>query len=204
MMTLKKMFDRYIFTRGKDDAVILGRARVCDNAAAFTFRMGAGFPGAVNRSHPCNIEPALIDTTSGAPPTFYGQAVVADAAAPNGVRVPKTGDTAALIYGVTVRPFPTQQASATSLNAAYGNIAPPNPAQPIDILKSGYIIVTLQGAAPTFKGTPVNVCTIAGTGYVAGGFSADTVSGTFVTLDSKSYFNGPEDASNIVELAFNL
>jgi hypothetical protein len=71
-------------------------------------------------------------------------------------------------------------------------------------MRSGYMIVLLQGAAPAFKGSLVQVCTVAGTGYVAGGVSVDTVAGTFVQLDAKSSFNGPADSANLVELAFNI
>ena len=186
---------------------LMGRLMTCD--ATIPFRMPGGIPGAVNRSHPANIEPVNQDSV--APATFYGQAVVADATSPNGVRVPKTGDTAAEIYGVTVRPYPFQPATATNYGAlAFGaTVAPPTTGQ-IDVLKSGYITVTRQGATAAAKGLPVLVTTVAGTGYVVGGFSADSVAGTQVTLApvNQFYFNGPSDSSTAgagnVEVAFNV
>src|SRR5271170_8003134 len=81
--------------------------------AAFTFRMGAGFVGDVNRTHPVTIEPCLIDPTY--PALNYGVAVLADQAAPNGVRGLQTSDSGiTAIYGITVRPFPLQQQSTTN------------------------------------------------------------------------------------------
>lgn len=169
----------------------------------FKYRMNTGFAGDVNRTHPAGIEPCLIDATY--PPTFFGQGVIADAAAPNGVRVPASGDSgAADAYGVTVRPFPFQQQSTTNYGAnTFGGEAPPTTGI-VDILRSGYIIVTLQGAAAATKGGTVHMCIVAGTGYVVGGFSADTVSGTFITLGQHTTFNGPAGADGLVELAFNI
>lgn len=189
-----------LFSAESKKGVFVGRRKTHD--IAITYRMPAGFVGDVNRTHPASIEPCLIDATN--PPTLYGQAVVADDTSTNGVRIPATGDAATAIYGVTVRPFPFQQQATTNYGAAtIGGEIPPSSGA-IDILRSGYIMVVAQGVAPTYKGAPVKVCTVAGTGYVAGGFSADTVSGTFVSLDSKSSWNGPADANGIAELAFNI
>lgn len=171
---------------------------------AFQYRMGAGFVGDVNRTHPASIEPCLIDSTH--PPTFFGQGVFADAASPNGIRVPASGDSGATdCYGVTVRPFPFQQSTTSTAFAGttWGGEAPFT-AGAIDILRAGYMMVTLQGAAAATKGGRVQLCIVAGTGYVVGGFSADTVSGTFIQLGTRTTFNGPADSNNIVELAFNI
>lgn len=197
-MKLKQIMREFFFFREKDHGVYVGRRRTQDSV--FTFRMGAGFQGRVNRSHPFTIEPCLLDTN--APPLFYGSAVVADAASPNGVRVPTTGDAATAIYGFAVQPYPIQQNSG-GMSSAYGVAVPPTN-QALDVLRSGYIILLLQGAAPAFKGTPVKVTTVAGSGYVVGGVSVDAVAGTQVTLDSKSSFNGPADSAGIVEVAFNI
>jgi hypothetical protein len=169
----------------------------------FTYRMGAGFVGDVNRTHPANIEQCLIDSVN--PPTFFGQGIVADAAVPNGVRVPAAGDSGLThLYGVTVRPFPFQQQTTSTAFAGttFGGEAPPATGI-IDVIRHGYVMVTLQGATAATKGGTVHMCIVAGTGYVVGGFSMDTVSGTFVTLDADTTFNGPADSNNIVELVVN-
>src|SRR2546429_14565 len=88
-------------------AIYRGRRFTCD--AAFAFRMGAGFPGDVNRTHPASVEPALMSNT---PVPFYGFPVVIAADGTNGVRPIGVGDGAlTTIYGVAVRPFPQQAAS---------------------------------------------------------------------------------------------
>jgi hypothetical protein len=186
----------------------VGRMKAND-AAAFPYRMGAGYSGDVNRTHPFDVESCLIDST--APPTFFGQGCYADAASPNGVRVPTTGDTDINFYGITVRPFPFQQQSSSNYGAvALGVAGTPPSSGIIDVLKSGYIIVTLQGSAAAFKGSAVFLCIIAGTSGVVGGFSAVAfgggAAGTTVALThtGQTYFNGPADPSGIVELAFNL
>lgn len=120
------------------------------------------------------------------------------------MRILASGDsTLTSIYGITVRPFPFQQQSTTNYGeAAFGGEAPAV-SGPIDILRSGYIMVKLQGAAAATKGGAVQCCIVAGTGYVVGGFSADTVSGTFIALTDCT-FNGPAGSDGIVDLAFNI
>jgi hypothetical protein len=196
-MDTKKLIDG--FQRDERTGLFLGRRFTCD--ASFGFRMPGGIPGDVSRKHPSTIEPCLTDPTN--PPTFFGQGVIVDDTSANGVRVPASGDSGlTAIYGITVRPFPFQTASASNYGAqAFGAAA--LPAGAVDILRAGYMTVTAQGAAVTYKGAPVHLCIVAGTGYVVGGFSADTVSGTFITL-ADALWNGPADASGNAEIAFNI
>ena len=197
-----------------NDALRMGhksRGRMNVRDVAFQFRMGAGFAGDANRAHPFNIEPCLIDSTY--PPVNYGVAVMADRAAPNGVRIVQTGDSGlTAIYGITVRPFPLQQQATTNYGAISlgpGTATPPSSGV-IDILKSGYILVQLYGATAATKGGGVWVDTNASGGsgssaHVIGGFQAASGSG-LVALDAsfgRIYFNGPADANGIVELVFN-
>src|ERR1022692_1518366 len=91
---------------------------------AITFRMAAGYAGAVNRTHPVSIEPCLIDYSS--PPLYYGQGVVIDPTT-QGVRPLVAGDSGLTdVYGITVRPFPLQQTTGTlPLSSAIGAAKPP-------------------------------------------------------------------------------
>ena len=59
------------------------RCRTTD--IAITYRMGAGFPGDVTRTHPVDIFPRLADTTN--PPTLAGQGVIYDAIIPRRYRL---------------------------------------------------------------------------------------------------------------------
>lgn len=178
--------------------IVKGRARTRD--VAITYRMIAGFPGDVNRTHPAGIEPCLIDVNS--PPTLYGAAVVCDATT-NGVRPVTTGDTAA--YGVTVRPFPLQASAGSSYGAVGIGAATPPTSGVIDILRSGYIMATLNGTVPSTKGGTVYVrVASASAGKPIGGFEAAADGGNTITLPAQTTFNGPADATGNVEIAFNV
>ena len=177
---------------------------------AFTYRMPAGFPGDVNRSHPASIEPALIDAAN--PPALFGGLVFADQTGSNGVRQPVPGDAGATAipgYGLLVREFPVQQTSAggyVGTTGAPGTPVPPPSLGPCSVLRSGYISCVLNGAAgvPT-KGAPVYVWVAATTaGHIQGGLETQASAGNTVLLDGKTSFNGPPDAFNTVEIAFNV
>lgn len=172
-----------------------GRAPTID--VAFNYRMPAGFAGDVNRTHPASIEPCLLDPTN--PPTFYGQAVVVNPSSQGVRKVGVTDDTALTdIYGVTVRPYPTQQQTG-GMSASFGSGAIPS-AQPVDILKSGYIMVPVVGTP--VKGGTVYVWAKPNSGqHVAGGFEAAASGGNTMALPSYNYsWNGGPDANGIAEL----
>ena len=170
--------------------------------AAFQFRMGAGFPGDVNRTHPVDILAELIDAAS--PPTLYGQAVLLGAANA-GVRPFVTGDTAQAAYGVTVRPYPSQQANSVPQNGAigFGSGTPPTTGV-MDVLRRGYIMVLLPAGGTPVKGDGVYVRVAASaTTHVMGAFEAGADGGNNVLL-SNAIFNGSPDANGNVEIAFNI
>ena len=189
--------------RRKNGGVFAGSFRTHDTVSgtAIKFRMSAGFPGAVNRSHPASIEPCLID--SSAPPTLYGQGVLVDATT-EGVRPFAAGDQALTdAYGVTVRPFPLQQNTTTP---ALFSATPPV-AGVIDVLRNGYIMIgfNASGSAPV-KGAQVYLWTAATSGaHIQGGWeTADpTTSGCKIGLAPRTTYQGGWDANNTGELAFH-
>lgn len=172
---------------------------------AFTYRMGGGIAGDVNRTHPASIEPDINDATN--PTTFYGQACVYNQSADGTIRTVLASDTSLTsIAGITVRPYPIQQAT-DSLNYGQANIgsASISPVGPIDILKSGYMTVSVVGNP--VKGNPVYVWVAASTGnHVQGGFEAASSSGNTIelTTQGQTYFNSQADASGNCEIAFNM
>lgn len=195
---LNKLFHNRTAPRGRS----LGRAKTRD--VAITYRMGAGFAGDVNRTHPASIEPCLIDAS--APPTAFGQPVVVDATT-QGVRPLAAGDSALdAIYGLTVRPFPFQQAQT---NVDYGSIgigagAPPSSGA-IDVLRAGYIMVKANVGSAPVKGGRVFIWVAATSGnHIQGQFESAASAGNTIELDEKSYFNGVPDANGVVELAYNI
>jgi hypothetical protein len=164
---------------------------------AFNYRMPAGFGGDVNRTHPASIEPTLPDATN--PPTFYGQACVLDATSHNLRFLGAVNDTALTdIYGVACRAYPIQQQTG-GMASAFG-AGPVPPAQPVDVLKSGYIMVPVVGVST--KGGQVFVWATAASGnHVPGGFEAAATGGSTIALPQNSYsFNGGPDANGICEV----
>ena len=164
---------------------------------AITYRMGAGYAGDVNRTHPASIEPVLIGASDY--PDAYGQAVLVDAA--NAVRKLVSGDSAITdIYGVTIRPFPVQQSSGSNFGAATLGAAVPPTAGVLDVLKDGYIMVNLPFGGTTKKGDPCYVRIAATSGnHIQGAFEAAADGGNSIkVLNAK--FNGIPDASNNVEI----
>jgi hypothetical protein len=179
--------------------LVAERFRTVDTA--FTFRMGAGFAGDVNRGHPCSIQPCLIDSAS--PPTAYGQAVVVDSVS-EGVRPIGAGDGAVVdLWGVTVRPYPIQQSTTSSPygEVPYGGAGVPS-MQPIDVLRGGYIFVAvniLNGAVN--KGGSVFVWyTASGGGHTQGGFESAASGGNTIALSPAWSFNSPTDSTGVAEL----
>jgi hypothetical protein len=175
--------------------IFRGHARTRD--VAFTYRMPAGFAGDINRTHPASVEPNLPDPTNF--PTFAGQACVIDATSKLLRFLGVVDDTALTdIYGVAVRAFPIQQQTG-GMSASFGS-STMSAAQPVDVLKSGYIMVPVQGVP--VKGGQVFVWAKPVSGnHVPGGFEAAATGGSTISLPLNSYtFNGGPDANGVCEV----
>ena len=170
---------------------------------AFGFRMGAGFAGDVNRTHPASIEPALNNTTT--PVTAFGQPVLVDTATQT-VRpfaLADQSNTIASGYGIAVRPYPYQQMTASNFGEATIGAGAVQ-AGAIDVLRSGYIMTKLSFGGTPKKGQPVYVWAAATSGnHVQGGIEAAYTAGSTTQLLNAT-FNGSPDASGNVEIAFNI
>lgn len=175
----------------------LGRAQTHD--AAFTYRMGAGFPGDVNRSHPVGIIPGLINVTN--PPAQYGFPVI-EVSATNDYRGVLATDQATVtsIAGIIARPYPTQQQTG-GMSSALGAATPPVSGV-LDVVEDGYVLVTCNNFAvnPPSKGAAVFVWAAASAGaHVLGGFEALATAGSTIAL-TNAEFNGPADANGVCEI----
>jgi len=177
--------------------------RAATRDVAMTYRMGAGFAGDVNRTRPMLITPALINTSVQSP-RLYGDPVLIDAST-NSVRGFVVGDTTTptKIYGVAVRPYPTQQSSggmSATLQTTGTGVAI-NTTQPLDVLEQGFIMVKVNsGTGSVTKGSAVYVWFAASSGaHVQGGFEGAATGGS-TALISNARFNGPPDANGIAEL----
>ena len=184
------------------------RIRAAFRDVAFTYRMGAGFAGDVNRTHPVSIEPALNCVAT--PCTLYGQGVLYDTAgATNTYRPFAAGDAGVtIVNGAVVRPFPLQ-APAGSTNAQQGLTSAANQpavptAGPIDVMTDGYIMGQLNpGQANPTKGQFAMIQT-AVTGITGGN---NLVQGQWMTAATvavatlaNARYNGPADANGVVEI----
>lgn len=161
------------------------------------FRMNAGVPGDINRTHPFSVEPALIGTV---PPTAYGIPVVTDGA--GGVRMLQATDTAVTaVWGFTVRPFPSQQSSG-GMTSSFGSATPPTSGV-IDVLRQGYMIGVLNDVTQTpVKGAAVFIWVAATSGvHTQGGIETAANGGNTCALDPARYaFNSGPDAQGNVEI----
>ena len=177
-------------------ASITVRAKTRD--AAFGFRMGAGFAGDVNRTHPASILPGLQDVTN--PVRLFGDAAIINTAA-NSYRAFLSTDAAVTkLAGVLVRPYPTQQTSG-GMSSPLGAIAA-NVTGVVDVVNEGFVMVRCNNFAaqqPT-KGGAVFIWITASAGsHVQGGFESTVNAGNTVAI-SNAMFNGPGDANGICEL----
>lgn len=162
----------------------------------FLLRMPSGIPGAISRpGAPCVVEPNIILTTN--PPLLYGIPVAIDSATGK-VRPIGAGDTIANVYGILVRPFPTQSAG-TALGAA----VPPASGM-CDVLKAGYICVKVNASTVPVKNGNVYIRTVANGGNtIIGGIeAASDTTNTFQLTGA--YFTGASDANGNCEIAYAL
>ncbi len=151
-------------------------------------RMPAGIPGEITRREDCTIEPNIL----GADMAFgtCGKIV-------GGKFVPiEAGDEAADVYGILVRPYPSQ-GGATGL--ATGGKLPSG--APCDVLRRGYISAALaRGTAA--KAGAVHLRVAVAVGKAVGELEAAAVADETVALPAT--FMGEADASGNVELAYNI
>jgi hypothetical protein len=160
---------------------------------AITLRAPAGFPGAISRTEDLTITQEIINTTT--PPTAFGGVVKLVSGQLQPIA---SGDANTVIYGLLVRPYPIQGNSTTGSNS-------PPTSGIADVLRRGYMTVTLklgtaakggQAYVVTTAGGTVSVGDIVTASSPAGGGTAVAIPGVF--------FQGPADAGGIVELSVNI
>lgn len=178
-----------------------GLTRARTNDIAFGYRMGAGFPGDVNRTHPASILPGLMTPTLASKVRLYGDPVLIDPAT-NSYRGILVGDAAVTkIDGILVRPYPVQQMSG-GLASPIGAAAPPDGPAVIDVLNEGFIIAKCNNFAtqqPT-KGGAVFIWYAADSGvHKQGGFESVATGGSTIAITNAKW-NGPTDANGITEI----
>jgi hypothetical protein len=142
------------------------------------------------------VEPQILDSAN--QPTAYGVPVAIDATS-HKLRAIKAADTAAVIYGLLVRPFPFQ-----SSNNDFGSDAGVPTSGVVDVMKRGYMTVKLNGATASANGGAVYVRVAnAATGKPIGGIEAAADSTNTVVM-ANAEFTGAADSDGNVEVAYNL
>ncbi|MFU2318936.1 structural cement protein Gp24 [Rahnella sp. PCH160] len=153
-------------------------------------RMPAGIAGAISRPQDLTIEPVILDSTN----LFAAYGVGGKYSGGKFVPI-ASGDTAAVLAGIFVRPFPTaSQPDVVQQIGSGKNFTGDN-------LKRGYVNVNIGGDASsvTLGGAVyMRVATSAIGTFVAAADSTNTV------LISNAYFTGAGDTSGNIEIAFNL
>lgn len=174
----------------------LKRAFTCD--VAFGYRMGAGFPGDVNRTHPFSVLAELLDTTDAV--QFYGSPVLVNTAgtAVRGIKAADGSTTPLAIRGIAVRPFPTQQTSG-GMTSTIGVGSPPASGI-LDVCRQGFIMSKLPAGASVKKGDQVFFWAAATSGSNIQGLPVAAASSTNTISVTNACFNGPADANGNVEI----
>lgn len=173
--------------------------RAMTHDAAFTYRMGAGFPGDVNRTHPADIVARLQDAAN--PIRLYGDpAMLGAGSAFRGVIV---ADQAAStkIKGVLVRPYPVSQTTG-GMTATIGAATPPQIAVPQDIIEAGFVMTkcnNFAANAPALGGAVFVWAAASAGNHVLGGFEAAATAGSTFPVANAEWVSGA-DASGVAEL----
>jgi hypothetical protein len=159
---------------------------------SFLNRMPTGFPGRVTRAFAGQIITQEIINTS-TPPLAYGLFVKLVSGTVSNLQ---TGDTAAVVYGVTVSPFP-----AESTNNTINSAATPPTSGIIDVLKQGYVAVAVPSGVTPVKGSPVFVCINSADGTL--GQLAIAAATGFVQVPNAMFMGGVDSNLN-AEISFNI
>ena len=159
---------------------------------AILYRMPAGIPGDVTRPSNSTIEPGVYDPAKAFAAFGTPGKVVSEKFVPL-----EAGDTADVIYGLLVRPYPT-----ASSQDPLGTSTPPK-AGINDILRRGYMTVLLR-AGTSAKGGAVYIRVgTRASGKPIGGIEAAADGANTVVLPNAS-FMGAADASGNVEISYKI
>lgn len=161
---------------------------------AYLKRMPAGIAGAISRPQDLTVEPVLLDSTNVF--TAYGLAGKYS----SGKFVPiVAADTAAVVAGIFIRPYPTtsQPDIVRQIGSGKNYMG--------DCMKRGYASVNIgsDATAVTLGGDVYMRVATPSDSSPLGAFLAAADSTNTVQI-TNAYFTGPGDASGNIEIAFNI
>lgn len=161
---------------------------------AFLTRMPFGIPGDVTRQSQAKIEAQVFNPSA----AFSGYGLFGKINAGKFVPV-GSGDTAASVYGVLVRPYPITGNNASD---PLGTSVPPTTGL-ADVLRSGYINVKNNAGTPAVGGQVYIRVANATAGKPIGGIEAAAVVDETIAVTGAT-FAGAADANGNVEIAYNI
>lgn len=161
---------------------------------AILYRMPSGIPGAVTRQGVATIESVIHDQNN----AFSAFGLFGKLS--GGKFVPLgAGDAATAIYGLLVRPYPTQGANASD---PLGTAVPPTIGV-ANVLRRGYIAVKLNAGTAALGGQVYVRIANAAAGKPINGIEA-AADGTNTIAVAGATFMSAADASGNVEIAYNI
>jgi hypothetical protein len=159
---------------------------------AILFRMPSGIPGDISRQSQATVEPGVLNSAS----PFPGYGLFGKVSSGKFVPV-GAGDTAAVVYGLLVRPYPT-----VSSQDPLGTSTPPTTGM-ADILRRGYMTVKNNAGTPALGSQVYVRVATAGAGKPIGGIEAAADSTNTIAITGATFMNAG-DANGNVEIAFNI
>lgn len=161
---------------------------------AFLTRMPFGIAGDVTRQSQSKIEAGVLNAAL----PFPGYGLFGKNVAGKFVPI-AAADVAASVYGILVRPFPTQGANASDPLGA----SVPKASGVADVLRSGYINVKNNAGVPALGGA-VYIRVADGTvNQPIGGIEAAADGADTILVAGATFMSG-QDASGNCEIAYNI
>lgn len=157
---------------------------------AYLTRMPSGIPGDISRRAQSVVEQVVLDPAK--PFSAYGLPgkIVA------GKFVPlEAADTAAVIYGFLVRPYPTQTANADGTGVSTGKVG--------DALRFGFMTIKNNAGTPALNSQAYTRIANPVAGKPIGGIEA-VADGANTVAIGKCTFKDPGDSAGNVEIEFNI
>jgi len=161
---------------------------------ALKYRMPNGIAGDITRQSQAKIETQVFNSAAAFPGYGLFGRITSNKFVPVG-----TGDVAADVYGLLVRPFPITGANASD---PLGTAVPPTTGL-ADVMRSGYATVKNNAGTPAKNGVVYIRVAAAAAGKPIGGIEAAADS-TNTIVATGARFTGAADADGLVEIEYNI
>jgi len=161
---------------------------------AILYRMPYGVPGDITRQSQATIEPGIFNSAA----AFSAYGLFGKLSSGKFVPV-GSGDAASAVYGLLIRPFPTQGANASDPLGT----AVPKTTGTCDILRRGYANVKVNAGTAAVGGAVYIRVASAAAGKPIGGIEAAADGANTITVAGCT-FMGDADASGNAEIGFNI